>query len=170
MRRVQRCLKSRQCWSQYCCTNDVVVAETDGGKALTLEPTFLTRMAPPIEWRYVEASGAMSVDVTHSSCAANVERVIAVAISASLSVPDKDEATFVRMQTETQVVVRIDLRRGLHVTQFVCEGENGSVLLGTRGETCRKSDIFARVRSEISKCCLVGSEFLELTLTKVMEK
>ena len=45
---------------------------------------------------------------------------------------DNEDATHVWIQTETQVVVRIDEPERVKVTQVVCEIENSSVLLGVK--------------------------------------
>ena len=55
------------------------------------------------------------------------------------------------------------------MTEFVREVENSSVLLGIKGATCRLAALlFARLGPELSKWRLVGSNLLDLTLTKEM--
>ena len=45
---------------------------------------------------------------------------------------DREGAAYVWIQTETQVFERIGVLEDVKVTQFVCEFQNSSVLLGTK--------------------------------------
>ena len=147
-------------------------------------PTLVRRTpSPNLAEEDVEASEA---DVTPSSNAADIETEATRlafcrqekrqgtvtrnrAESSVWRAPDV-EATYVRIQTVSQLIVRIDVPEGVRVTQFVCDVENSSIQLEIKRKTCRTCPLFASVRPELSSWCLVGSDFHELTLIKDEKK
>ena len=68
------------------------------------------------------------------------------------------ETMHVWRQSATQVVIRIDVRAGVRVAQFVCEVDDGSTCLEIKRETpVKKCSILARVKPELGAWCLVGN-------------
>ena len=75
---------------------------------------------------------------------------------------------YVWRQSTTQVVIRIDVRAGVRVAQFVCEVDDGSMFLEIKKGDARKEVLRPRQRKTRAQCMVPGWKLVKTDLDEAV--